>query len=62
MNINNLNKDKQIFKKYYNNWLNMLGINEKEELINQIDFLINYKNINSNEEAKMFKMLLNKKE
>ena len=62
MNINNLNKDKEIFKKYYNNWLNMLGINEKEELINQIDFLINYKNINSNEEAKMFKMLLNKKE
>ncbi len=62
ININNLNEEKEICKKYCNSWLNMLGINKKEELIKKIDFLINYKNINSNEEAKMFKMLLNKKD
>jgi len=62
MNIKNLIEEKEMYEKYFNTWLNMFGINKKEELIKKIDGLINYKNINSNEEAKLFKMLLNKKE
>ena len=61
-NINNLKEEKEKCKDYYNNWLKMLRIKEKEELIKKIDSLINVKNINENEHAKMIKILMNKKE
>ena len=59
--INKFNKGKDIYKQYYNNWMNLFHINNKEELIKKIDGLINVKNLNENEEAKMFKILLNNK-
>ena len=59
--INKFTQEKNIYKKYYSNWMNLLQIKDKEELIKKIDALINVKNINANEEAKMFKILLNKK-
>ena len=55
-------EEKDIYKNYYNNWISMLNIKNKEELMKKIDALINVKNINANEEAKMYKMLLNKKD
>ena len=61
-NIDNAIKEKEIYKKYYYNWINIFNVKEKEELIKNIDCLINDKNINANEEAKMYKMLLNKKD
>jgi len=61
-NIDNAIKEKEIYKKYYYNWINIFNVKEKEELIKNIDSLVDDKNINANEEAKMYKMLLNKKD
>jgi len=60
-NINNLNKENEIYKKYYKNWMKLLGVKTNTELNNKINRLIKCQNINENEEAKMFKILLNKK-
>lgn len=60
-NINKLLDEKEMNKKYYNNWINIFGINDKEELIKTIDSLIDVKNINENEKARMLKILMNKK-
>ena len=59
--IHNLTKEKKAFKHFYNNLMNKLGTKNKDELFKKIDDMVNYKNINDNEEAKMFKILLNKK-
>ena len=61
-NIDNAIKEKEIYKKYYYNWINIFNVKEKEELIKNIDSLVDDKNINANEEAKMYKMLLSKKD
>ena len=61
ININNLKEEKENYKNYYNNWINTFKINNKEELIKKIERLINYKNINDNGQAKMIKILMNKK-
>ena len=60
-NIDNLNKENEIYKKYYKNWMKLLGVKTNTELNNIINRLIKCQNINENEEAKMFKILLNKK-
>ena len=60
-NIDNLNKENEIYKKYYKNWMKLLGVKTNTELNNKINRLIKCQNINENEEAKMFKILLNKK-
>ena len=54
-NIDDLNKENEIYKKYYKNWMKLLGVKTNTELNNKSQ------NINENEEAKMFKILLNKK-
>ena len=60
-NIDDLNKENEIYKKYYKNWMKLLGVKTNTELNNKINRLIKCQNINENEEAKMFKILLNKK-
>lgn len=60
-NIDDLNKENEIYKKYYKNWMKLLGVKTNIELNNKINRLIKCQNINENEEAKMFKILLNKK-
>lgn len=59
-NIDKTIEENNMCKNYYYKWINIFNIKEKEELIKKIDDLINDKNINANEEAKMYKMLLNK--
>jgi hypothetical protein len=60
-NIDDLNKENEIYKQYYKNWMKLLGAKTNTELNNKINRLIKCQNINENEEAKMFKILLNKK-
>ena len=61
-NIILLKEDNENYKKYYNNWIKTFKVNNKEELVKKIDGLINYQNINENGQAKMIKILMNKKE
>ena len=61
-NINDKNKEKNMYNFYYNNWLYRLRIKNKEDLKNKIKDLILDQNFNDIEEIKLYNILMNKKE
>ena len=61
-NINDKNKEKNMYNFYYNNWLYRLKIKNKEDIKNKIKDLILDQNFNDIEEIKLYNILMNKKE
>ena len=61
INIDNINKEKNKYNFYYNNWINLLGVKNEKELKNKIKDLIIDQNYNDIEEIKLYNILMNKK-
>ena len=61
INISKKNKEKQMCNYYFNNWLYLLRIKNKEDLKNKIKDLIFDQNYNEIEEIKLYNILMNKK-
>ena len=61
INIDNLNKEKNKYNYYYNNWINLLGAKNEKDLKNKIKDLIIDQNYNDTEEIKLYNILMNKK-
>ena len=61
INISKKNKEKEMCNYYFNNWLYLLRIKNKEDLKNKIKDLIFDQNYNEIEEIKLYNILMNKK-
>jgi hypothetical protein len=59
-NIKNKIREYEIYKIYYNKWINFFSINNSEDLKNRIIDLINDQHYNDNEEFKLYSLLMNK--
>ena len=59
-NMKNKIREYEIYKIYYNKWINIFSINNREDLKNRIIDLINDQHYNDNEEFKLYSLLMNK--
>ena len=59
-NMKNKIREYEVYKIYYNKWVNIFSINNKEDLKNKIIDLINDQHYNDNEEFKLYSLLMNK--
>ena len=59
-NMKNKIREYEIYKIYYNKWIKIFSINNKEDLKNRIIDLINEQHYNDNEEFKLYNLLMNK--
>jgi hypothetical protein len=59
-NMKNKIREYEIYKSYYNKWIKIFSINNKEDLKNRIIDLINDQHYNDNEEFKLYNLLMNK--
>ena len=59
-NMKNKIREYEIYKIYYNKWIKIFSINNREDLKNKITDLINDQHYNDNEEFKLYNLLMNK--
>jgi len=59
-NMKNKIREYEIYKIYYNKWIDIFSINNREDLKNRIIDLINDQHYNDNEEFKLYSLLMNK--
>ena len=59
-NMKNKIREYEIYKIYYNKWISIFSINNREDLKNRIIDLINDQHYNDNEEFKLYSLLMNK--
>ena len=59
-NMKNKLREYEIYKIYYNKWISIFSINNREDLKNRIIDLINDQHYNDNEEFKLYSLLMNK--
>ena len=59
-NMKNKIREYEVYKIYYNKWINIFSINNREDLKNKIIDLINDQHYNDNEEFKLYSLLMNK--